>query len=69
MSVIKPFDAELIELGARFEPLLDQYYGAQRRWSESSEQTYHATADALHEIHDEMKPAGECHQRRASQLD
>lgn len=26
-------DAELIELGARFEPLLDQYYIAQRRWS------------------------------------
>jgi hypothetical protein len=49
-------DAELIKLGARFEPLLDQYYGAQRRWSGSSEQTYHATADALHEIHDEMKP-------------
>jgi hypothetical protein len=26
-------DAELIELGARFEPLLDQYYLAHRRWS------------------------------------
>src|ERR1700686_4056312 len=28
-------DAELIELGARFEPLVDQYYVAQRRWSGS----------------------------------
>jgi hypothetical protein len=26
-------DRELIELGARFEPLLDQYYVAHRRWS------------------------------------
>jgi hypothetical protein len=26
-------DAELIDLGARFEPLLDQYYLAHRRWS------------------------------------
>jgi hypothetical protein len=26
-------DAELIELGARFEPLVDQYYVAHRRWS------------------------------------
>jgi hypothetical protein len=28
-------DAELIELGAKFEPLLDQYYRAHRRWSRS----------------------------------
>ena len=28
-------DAELIELGARFEPLIDRYYVAQRRWSRS----------------------------------
>src|SRR5579862_8240336 len=28
-------DAGLIELGARFEPLLDQYYAAERRWSGS----------------------------------
>jgi hypothetical protein len=27
-------DAELIELGAKFEPLLDQYYLAHRRWSD-----------------------------------
>jgi hypothetical protein len=26
-------DAELIDLGARFEPLLDRYYVAHRRWS------------------------------------
>jgi hypothetical protein len=48
-------DAELIELGTRFEPLLDQYYVAERRWSSSSARTYDATADALHAIHDEMK--------------
>jgi len=28
-------DAELIELGARFEPLVDQYYVAHKRWSRS----------------------------------
>jgi hypothetical protein len=28
-------DAELIKLGARFEPLVDRYYVAQRRWSRS----------------------------------
>jgi hypothetical protein len=28
-------DAELIELGARFEPLVDRYYVAQKRWSRS----------------------------------
>jgi hypothetical protein len=48
-------DAELIELGTRFEPLVDQYYVAQRRWSGASAQAHHATADALHEIHNEMK--------------
>jgi len=28
-------DAELIELGARFEPLLDQYYVTRKRWARS----------------------------------
>jgi hypothetical protein len=28
-------DAEIIQLGARFEPLVDRYYVAQRRWSRS----------------------------------
>jgi hypothetical protein len=28
-------DAELVELGRRFEPLVDRYYVAQRRWSRS----------------------------------
>jgi hypothetical protein len=28
-------DAELIELGARFEPLVDRYYHAHPRWSGS----------------------------------
>ena len=33
-------DAELIELGARFEPLVDRYYLAQRRWSGSLAQAH-----------------------------
>jgi hypothetical protein len=33
-------DAELIELGARFEPLVDRYYVAQRRWSGSLAQAH-----------------------------
>jgi hypothetical protein len=46
-------DAELIELGARFEPLVDQYYVAQRRWSERS--GAREASDALSAIHREMK--------------
>jgi hypothetical protein len=34
-AAAQTIDAELIELGARFEPLVDQYYVAQRRWSGS----------------------------------
>jgi hypothetical protein len=34
-AAAETLDAELIELGARFEPLVDQYYAAQRRWSGS----------------------------------
>jgi hypothetical protein len=48
-------DAELIKLGSRFEPLVDQYYVAERRWSTCSEKARRATADALSAIHDEMK--------------
>jgi hypothetical protein len=33
-------DAELIELGARFEPLVDQYYVAHRRWSAALAQAH-----------------------------
>jgi hypothetical protein len=55
MTIERPLDAELIELGARFEPLVDQYYVAQRRWSSSSAQGHDAAADALSAIHDEMK--------------
>jgi hypothetical protein len=33
-------DAELIELGARFEPLVDRYYVAHRRWSGSLAQAH-----------------------------
>ena len=33
-------DAELIELGARFEALVDRYYVAQRRWSRSLAQAH-----------------------------
>jgi hypothetical protein len=45
MSLIKPLDAELIELGARFEPLLDQHYVAK------SASSY----NGLSAIHEEMK--------------
>jgi len=31
----QPLDAELIELGARFEPLVDRYYVARKRWARS----------------------------------
>jgi hypothetical protein len=37
-------DAKLIELGARFEPLVDQYYVARKRWARSS-----AAAHAEHD--------------------
>jgi hypothetical protein len=33
-------DAELIELGARFEPLVDRYYAVHRRWSVSLSQAH-----------------------------
>jgi hypothetical protein len=32
-AAAQTLDAELIELGARFEPLVDRYYVAHRRWS------------------------------------
>jgi hypothetical protein len=38
-------DAELIEIGARFEPLVDRYYVAHRRWSAALAQA-HAEHDA-----------------------
>lgn len=34
-SAAHALDAELIELGARFEPLVDRYYVTHRRWSRS----------------------------------
>jgi hypothetical protein len=34
-AAAQTLDAELIELGARFEPLVDRYYAAHRRWSAS----------------------------------
>jgi hypothetical protein len=34
-AAAQTLDAELIELGTRFEPLVDRYYLAQRRWSGS----------------------------------
>jgi hypothetical protein len=33
VGAAQTLDAELVDLGARFEPLLDQYYLAHRRWS------------------------------------
>jgi hypothetical protein len=46
-------DVDLIELGKKFEPLLDRYYIAQRRWSSARARR---SADALNVLHDEMKP-------------
>jgi hypothetical protein len=40
VAAAQSLDAELIELGARFEPLLDQYYCAHRRWSASLAQAH-----------------------------
>jgi hypothetical protein len=34
-AAAQTLDVELIELGARFEPLVDRYYVAQKRWSRS----------------------------------
>jgi hypothetical protein len=34
-AAARTLDAELIELGARFEPLVDQYYVARKRWARS----------------------------------
>jgi hypothetical protein len=31
-AAVPVVDTDLIELGARFEPLVDRYYVAQRRW-------------------------------------
>src|ERR1700730_6887627 len=45
LAAAQTLDAELIELGARFEPLVDQYYVAHRRWSGSLAQA-HAEHDA-----------------------
>jgi hypothetical protein len=39
-ATAQSLDAELIDLGARFEPLLDQYYRAHRRWSGSLAQAH-----------------------------
>jgi hypothetical protein len=44
-SAAQTFDSELIELGARYEPLVDQYYVAHRRWSRLLAQA-HADQDA-----------------------
>jgi hypothetical protein len=49
-------DAELVELGAKFEPLVDRYYLAQRDWSGSSAQARDDADDELSYIHDEMHP-------------
>jgi hypothetical protein len=62
-------DAELIELGARFEPLVDRYYVARKRWARSLvaahaehdrefgvDRNYDAACEALHAIFKEMAP-------------
>jgi hypothetical protein len=52
----RSLDAELIELGAKFEPLVDRYYLAQRNWTGSSGQARDDADDDLSYIHDEMHP-------------
>jgi hypothetical protein len=39
-AAAQTLDAKLIELGARFEPLVDQYYAAHRRWSPALAQAH-----------------------------
>jgi hypothetical protein len=39
-AAAQTLDTELIELGTRFEPLVDRYYVAQRRWSGSLAQAH-----------------------------
>jgi hypothetical protein len=39
-AAAQTLDAELIELGARFEPLVDRYYVAHRRWSAALAQAH-----------------------------
>jgi hypothetical protein len=39
-AAAQTLDAELIELGARFEPLVDRYYVAHGRWSDSLAQAH-----------------------------
>jgi hypothetical protein len=39
-ATVQTIDADLIELGARFEPLVDQYYVARRRWARSDVPAY-----------------------------
>jgi hypothetical protein len=49
-------DAELIELGAKFEPLVNRYYLAQRDCTGSSGLARDDADDDLSYIHDEMQP-------------
>ena len=44
-AAVQTLDAELIDLGARFEPLVDRYYVAHKRWSAALAQA-HAEHDA-----------------------
>jgi len=71
-------DAELIELGARFEPLVDQYYVTQRRWSVSLAQAraehdreFGDPADRNYEYPPEIRAAFEasCERSGASEAD
>jgi hypothetical protein len=50
-------DAELIELGARFEPLVDRYYVAHRRWSRSLA----AASGEIDRKFPDTGPAERCH--------
>jgi hypothetical protein len=64
-------DAELIELGARFEPLLDQYYLAHPRWSgalaranDEQDQEFGTPAERDYKYSPEMAAASEARHAR-----
>lgn len=52
-TTAQTIDADLIELGARFEPLVDQYYVARKRWARSmvaAHAEYRASAERHYQV-------------------
>jgi hypothetical protein len=77
-ATAQTIDAELIQLGARFEPLVDRYYVAQRRWSRSlaaaqaeHDQEYGDPADRNYEYPPEIVAAfsDSCERSGANEAD